>query len=136
MAEIQKPAHARQFAISLLQPLPQEMEVALYLSSGHEWQFVGSLSSFCPSGIFMIPLEMLNFPVIRLGTSLEPSQVVANLRGEEDRQFSGFAEVAWRVTKHLHDYLSSFVVPPSNAIDRWKEKMRSRLEKDPGFFLR
>jgi len=124
--------------------------VVVYFSiDNKQWHLLGSISSNKPSEIFKTGWS--TFPAmapcksVTLGISVESIDTVKNLQrgvGRDNR------ELAMHVAKNLHSFMTSFAKPvppslgisnaiivPSDIVDRWMTKFKSKYEKDPTFFI-
>lgn len=124
--------------------------VVVYFSiDSKQWHLLGSISSDKPSEIFKTGWS--TFPAmapcksVMLGISVESIDTVKNLQRGVRRDSR---ELAMHVAKNLHSFMTSFAKPvppalgisnaiivPTDIVDRWMTKFKSKYDKDPTFFI-
>ena len=136
-------------------PIPVGFGAVLYYSTNNsDWEILGSITPFKPSGIFRTGWST-NETIIRnssmnsgggavyLGVTLEPLDVINNLSlnsaGVEDRFL-----FASNIAKDLFAYMTSCclqhngstMVVPVSIFDTWIDRFNRKYKKDPNFMMK
>ncbi|GAB4819785.1 hypothetical protein N2152v2_006831 [Parachlorella kessleri] len=131
------------------------MALALYVSiGGAEWAYRGFVSNAHPNEV--MPLQWPNPPATsnpfapsigpgfaQIGVSLEPLAEVSQKEGSKLGAKEDFAKM---VGLDLFNFMQSFggvaqvggdqLLVPSNILNRWYERLSTRLRKDPDYLTR
>lgn len=146
----------KEVSLFLLQPnsLPADMGLALYVSlGGTDWAYRGFVSNSHPTEV--MPLQWPQPPALggpppapaagyaQIGVSLESLQELSEKEGSKLGAKEDFAKM---VGLDLFNFMQSFggvsqvggdkLLVPANILDRWYERLSTRLRKDPDFLTR
>ncbi|GMI57334.1 hypothetical protein ScalyP_jg1881 [Parmales sp. scaly parma] len=132
-------------------PIPPNHGIVLYCSSPTNpslWSFLGSVTQTSPSKLLRTGWDQsdvfLNEPSATLGISIEPMDIIANLRemnGAEDRiRNKAFGK---RIAQDLFNFMSSFntnsnttfMTVPTSILERWITRFEDKFDRNPSFFL-
>jgi hypothetical protein len=130
-------------------PVPIGYGAILYYSVDQvHWELLGAISPEKPSGIFRTGWptneEVVKYPVVYLGVSLEPMTTVENLTittsGYEDR-FNFAHKIALDLFQFMTSFASSsspagMMVVPTGIFDKWFERFERKYRLDPNFMLK
>lgn len=149
-ASLPPPSELHDVGIMLLKPnaLPPDAAVSLYVSTGgSNWSFRGYISDTHPSDV--LPLSWpdsnggSNISQAKIGISLEP---LAEVLQKEGMKMAHKEEFAKRVGLDLFNFMQSFggvqqvgsdqLLVPANVLDRWYQRLATKLQRDPDFLTR
>ena len=124
--------------------------VFYWSADGVDWSLLGALSFANPSAMFRTGwgTVVAAGAAVRLAVSIEPYGVAANLGlgagGEAVEDRGAFAQA---IARDLWAFLGSFsqetvqsngamMLVPTNVLDRWMERFKSKFARDPNFMLK
>ncbi|DAZ92739.1 TPA: hypothetical protein N0F65_002557 [Lagenidium giganteum] len=151
VTEIYDPMQVTDLTFFLLpnSPVPPGFGAVLYFAvpALQNWQLLGTVFAEKPSAIFRTGWpthpDVAGQPVLQLGVSIEPLDNVKNL-GIEASGLAERKEFALKIAMDLFNYMTSFstsqdqsyMVVPTNLLDKWMERFETKYKRDPNFMLK
>ncbi|KAK8809838.1 hypothetical protein WA158_000781 [Blastocystis sp. Blastoise] len=121
--------------------------VVLYYSFPpfQDWEVLATVTPNCPTAIFRTGWKAKNInnvELVQVGVSFEDSEFADNLKEAVPSTIESELPVM-KIAQDCYNYVSSFgtsngntLILPSNIFDRWIERLKEKLNRDPTYYLK